>query len=96
MSDARERWKRRHRRRRVRARRLGPLKRWTSNLLLVAAAGFVVLAIVAGLGWLTGFVVALLAGLLLRGVSLGAIFSAGGFDGYADGGGDGGGESGSG
>jgi ABC-type transporter Mla maintaining outer membrane lipid asymmetry permease subunit MlaE len=90
MSDARERWKENHRARRVRARWVNPLRRRASTVLLVAAVGFVVLAIAVHLAWLTGFVVALLGGLMLRDVSLGEIFSAGGFDGYVDGGGDGG------
>jgi hypothetical protein len=90
VSDARGRWKEKHRRRRVRARWLDPLKRWVSNLLIVAAVGFLVLAAVAHIAWFTGFFAALIAGLMLRGVSPGEIFSHGGVDGYV-GGGDGGG-----
>ena len=94
MSDARQRWKEKHRRRRVRARWLDPLKLWTSNLLLVAAMACLVLTPLVAPAFLAGFAVALVAGLLLRGVSFGEMLSHGGVDaGYTGdgGGGDGGG-----
>jgi uncharacterized membrane protein YgcG len=96
VSDARQRWKEKHRRQRVRARWLDPLKLWTSNVLLVAAAVCLVLTpLVAGV-FLVGFFAALIAGLLVRGMSLGEILSHGGggdpgYTGDGGGGGDGGG-----
>ena len=94
MSDARERWKTEHRRRRVRARWLDPLKNVVSYVLIAAALVCLVLAPLVDVMFFGGFLVALVAGLLLRGVTFGEMFSAGGVDpgytGDGGGGGDGG------
>ena len=77
MSDARERWKAKHRKRRIRARWLNPLQLWTSNALLAIAFVCLVLAAVVDLNWCAGFLVAMFAGLRVRGITFGEIFSSG-------------------
>ena len=89
MDDARARWRVEHRRRRIRRRRYGPLVRALSVLLLVAAAGFAVAAVLADLMWFGAGLGCLVAALLLRGVTLSEIFSSGS-DVYVTPGGDGG------
>lgn len=83
MSDARERWKETHRKRRIRARWLNPLQLWTSNVLLAIAFVCLVLAAVVDLNWCAGFLVAMFGGLRVRGITLGEIFSSGGGGGDA-------------
>ena len=77
MSDARERWKEKHRKRRIRARWLNPLQLWTSNVLLAIAFVCLVLAAVVDLNWCAGFIVGLFAGLRVRGITFAEIFSSG-------------------
>jgi hypothetical protein len=92
VSDARERWKEKHRRRRVRARWLDPLKNVVSYVLIAAAVVCLVLTPLVHPLFLLAFFATLIGGLLVRGMSIGEIFSHGGVDpGYTgDGGGDGG------
>ena len=94
MSDARERWKENHRKRRIRARWLDPLENVVSYALIAAAVVCIALTPIVHPMLFLGFFALLIPGLMLRGMSVGEIFSHGGVDpGYTGDGGGGDGDS---
>jgi fatty acid desaturase len=66
--EARERWRRQHRRQRVRAPKVAAARRAATALALVLTAGFAVLGVVAGWGWFVAAVVSLYLALRLMGI----------------------------